>query len=142
VPYLTKNVTWFPWHPINVSFVVGLYYSAYYLRMEKKWAGLIGSTLIMVCVFSAHKFIHMNCCDPLQSAICIQVIGWGAQFLGHYAFEGRAPALFDNVMQAFVMAPFFVLLEVLFFCGYRKDLQRSLSRKVDREIANFQRSRK
>jgi uncharacterized membrane protein YGL010W len=32
--------------------------------------------------------------------------------------QGRAPALLDNLAQAFLMAPYFVLLEVLFqpFC--------------------------
>jgi 2-hydroxy fatty acid dioxygenase len=35
-----------------------------------------------------------------------------AQFVGHGVFEGRQPALLDNLFQAFFMAPIFVLLEV------------------------------
>jgi uncharacterized membrane protein YGL010W len=47
---------------------------------------------------------------------------------------GRAPALLDNVFQAFLQAPFFVWLEVLFKLGYRKDLQKSLDKEVTREL--------
>lgn len=41
-----------------------------------------------------------------------QAFCWVAQFVGHGVFEGRAPALLDNLFQAFFMAPVFVLLEV------------------------------
>jgi uncharacterized membrane protein YGL010W len=42
----------------------------------------------------------------------VQVGCWLAQFLGHGLLEGRSPALLDNLLQAFFMAPVFVLLEV------------------------------
>ncbi|CAH2040795.1 unnamed protein product [Thlaspi arvense] len=42
-----------------------------------------------------------------------QVACWTGQFIGHGVFEKRAPALLDNLSQAFLMAPFFVLLEAL-----------------------------
>lgn len=35
------------------------------------------------------------------------------------------------------MAPFFVLLEVLFMLGYRPDFQKQIWKKVDKEIAKF-----
>jgi uncharacterized membrane protein YGL010W len=41
----------------------------------------------------------------------LQVAGWVAQFVGHGVFEGRAPALLDNLVQAFFMAPIFVIME-------------------------------
>lgn len=48
----------------------------------------------------------------------MQVLCWVAQFVGHGVFEGRAPALLDNLFQAFFMAPVFVILEVrLIFVG-------------------------
>ena len=27
------------------------------------------------------------------------LLGWTAQFIGHFVFEGRRPALFDNLLQ-------------------------------------------
>lgn len=72
----------------------------------------------------------------------VQIVCWTGQFIGHGVFEvsycyinsisnlnisyinvseneiihfqKRAPALLDNLIQAFVMGPFFVLLEVLY----------------------------
>nr|XP_043624932.1 2-hydroxy-palmitic acid dioxygenase MPO1-like isoform X2 [Erigeron canadensis] len=45
--------------------------------------------------------------------LVVQLVSWIAQFIGHGVFEGRAPALLDNILQAFLMAPFFVLFEAL-----------------------------
>ncbi|KAJ6357311.1 hypothetical protein OIU78_005217 [Salix suchowensis] len=47
------------------------------------------------------------------AVLVAQIICWTGQFIGHGVFEKRAPALLDNLVQAFVMAPFFVLLEAL-----------------------------
>ena len=41
----------------------------------------------------------------------------GIQLLGHY-FEGKRPALTDNLMQIF-KAPLFLIVEVLFLLGFR-----------------------
>ncbi|XP_052878339.1 2-hydroxy-palmitic acid dioxygenase mpo1-like [Gossypium arboreum] len=49
----------------------------------------------------------------IQVVLVSQLLCWTGQFLGHGMFEKRAPALLDNLVQAFLMAPFFVLLEVL-----------------------------
>ena len=50
----------------------------------------------------------------LPFILSLFTFGWIAQFIGHGVFEGKAPALFDNLVQALVSAPFFVHLEVLF----------------------------
>ena len=41
---------------------------------------------------------------------------------GH-AFEGRRPALADNLFQAFI-GPMFIMTEVLMMLGFRRDLAR------------------
>ncbi|XP_052878426.1 2-hydroxy-palmitic acid dioxygenase mpo1-like isoform X2 [Gossypium arboreum] len=51
--------------------------------------------------------------------LAVQLFCWIGQFIGHGVFEKRAPALLDNLVQAFIMAPFFVLFEALqTFFGY------------------------
>jgi uncharacterized membrane protein YGL010W len=64
----------------------------------------------------------------------VNIACWIAQFLGHGKFEGRAPALLDNLVQALFLAPFFVWFEILFTLGYRPDLKRRLDKAVDEEI--------
>lgn len=36
--------------------------------------------------------------DGIRNAIIVQVVSWIAQFLGHGLVEGRAPAVFDNII--------------------------------------------
>lgn len=46
--------------------------------------------------------------------IAVEVFAWIAQFVGHGVYEGRAPALLDNLLQALVLAPFFE--QCMLFC--------------------------
>lgn len=55
-----------------------------------------------------------------------QIVGWGAQFYGHFVFEKDRPALFDNLFQALVSAPLFVVADVFFEFGLRRDLQEQV----------------
>ena len=48
--------------------------------------------------------------------------GWALQLLGHY-YEGRRPALVDNIWQIFV-APVFLMLEVFAMLGWKRDVLR------------------
>jgi uncharacterized membrane protein YGL010W len=51
--------------------------------------------------------------------------GWAVQLLGH-GFEGRRPALVDNLLQIF-NAPLFLTAEVLFLLGFRQDLRGAVA---------------
>jgi uncharacterized membrane protein YGL010W len=75
-------------------------------------------------------------------AIVVEIVAWIAQFVGHGAFEGRAPALLDNLVQALFLAPFFVFMELLFMCGYRPELQKRVEEAVDKEIKKFKGEKK
>lgn len=50
--------------------------------------------------------------------------GWIIQLVGH-VFEGRKPALADNLFQIFV-APIFLAAEVFFVLGYKPELQKRM----------------
>jgi uncharacterized membrane protein YGL010W len=76
-----------------------------------------------------------------QVALLLHVAGWIAQFAGHYIWEKRAPALFDSLLQAIFIAPFFVWLECLFFFGYKKDLQSKVKGNAAKDIAAFRKLR-
>jgi uncharacterized membrane protein YGL010W len=52
--------------------------------------------------------------------------GWALQLWGH-VFEGRKPALADNLFQIFV-APIFLAAEVFFALGYKPALRREVER--------------
>ena len=52
-------------------------------------------------------------------------------------YTGRAPALIDSWDQAFLTAPLFVLLEVMFFFGYRKEFHDRIMVQVEKNIKEF-----
>ncbi|WRT64071.1 uncharacterized protein IL334_000999 [Kwoniella shivajii] len=68
---------------------------------------------------------------------------WIAQFIGHGVFERRAPALFNNLVQALVLAPFFVHLEALFaLFDYKPDLHKEIKNKAGIKIRDMNRAAK
>lgn len=64
------------------------------------------------------------------------VVGWIIQFVGH-GFEGRRPALFDNLLQIFV-APAFLIAEVLFRMGLETRLKAEVSRRSHKYLPSGQ----
>lgn len=70
--------------------------------------------------------------DPFMSflvIIVVQVVGWGLQIFMHKVFEHNAPAVADNVLLIFA-APLFVVVEVMFWLGYKKDTYEAIKREL------------
>lgn len=67
----------------------------------------------------------------------IHIIAWLAQFYGHGVYEGRSPALLDNLFGAIVMAPLFVTMEVAFFFGYKPKFHARINEIVAENIKKF-----
>src|SRR6266704_1462862 len=54
--------------------------------------------------------------------------GWALQLVGH-AFEGRKPALADNLFQIFI-APIFLVAEVFFALGLKRDVRKKIEERL------------
>ena len=54
--------------------------------------------------------------------------GWALQLWGH-VYEGRKPALVDNLFQIFV-APIFLAAEIFFALGYRPQLHQAVQKRA------------
>lgn len=55
------------------------------------------------------------------------VVGWVLQFVGHH-FEGKKPAFADDII-GLLQGPLFLLAELLFALGWRKDLQAEIEHR-------------
>lgn len=64
------------------------------------------------------------------------IVGWAAQFIGHGVFEKRKPALMDNLLLTMV-APDFVIIEIMFYLGYKKEMQAKCQKDIDANIKAF-----
>lgn len=122
--------------PLNVGTVGAILYSGLYVLMEPVAGALITPFLIGGAAVANHLTSTYGA-TANNWAIAVHVVCWLAQFVGHGAFEGRAPALLDNLVQALFLAPFFVWFEILFSLGYRPDLKRRVNKAVEEQIKKF-----
>merc|ERR1711953_213414 len=125
---------------INAALVIALIYILCYIVMEP-FAGTLGALLVYYLTTQSAKLValdtHINEIPIWKIALAIHVVCWIPQFIGHGVFEGRAPALIDSWDQAFLTAPLFVLLEVMFFFGYRKEFHDRIMVQVEKNIKEF-----
>lgn len=139
----------FPGHEyvvFNFSFFLAAFYAFYFITLDRK-AGWLAALFSLSCWISANAFVdHLGGTLAWKVALVLHGFAWLNQFLGHGVFQGQAPALLDNIAQAVLMAPFFVVFELLigFFRhepspGFSRNLaakvkyERELSRKRMKE---------
>ena len=124
---------------INYSLPVLFFYFVFYLLIELP--GIIGPICAIFVILTGiltHqiKEIYPN---SYKIGLIIHILAWLAQFYGHGVYEGRSPALLDNLFGAIVMAPLFVTMEVAFFLGYKKDFHKRINILVKENIKEFKR---
>lgn len=88
-----------------------LVYIALYVLLDPV-AGALYAPLLLGGTALAKYLVGTYGSVVVYWGIGIHVASWIAQFVGHGKFEGRAPALLDNLFQAVFLAPFFVWIEV------------------------------
>lgn len=125
-----------PYLPINLGTVAAFLYATLYVLMEPVAGGLI-APFIMAGVAWGNHLTSTYGATANWAAVGVHIFSWIIQFIGHGKFEGRAPALFDNLVQALFLAPMFVWLEVLFYFGYRPELKKRLDKGVAEQIAKW-----
>lgn len=83
--------------------------------------GLIMAALMGPAVYAAEALAGALGPSSTVTAFAVLFIGgWALQFLGHH-YEGKRPAMADNVFQGFI-GPMFLVTEILVASGYRADL--------------------
>merc|ERR1711962_942710 len=126
--------------PLTAATIVTIIYVVSYICMEPVVGGL-GAILVMALNQWTFDLVQDN--SPVfglplwKAVLAFHVFCWIVQFIGHGVFEGRAPALLDSWDQAFITAPLFVLLEVAFFFGYRRNFYEECMKEVEENLAVF-----
>lgn len=108
--------------PVTVAMVFVGAILVWYLLMDFA-IGLAATALFTLLMISAIELNNaLGAGDAAIVAGIVFVASWVFQFLGHGVWEKRRPALFDNLFQTLV-APSFVIAEVAFGLGLKKDLE-------------------
>ena len=129
-----------PYLEPNAGTIVAFVYSALYVLMEP-----VAGTALVPFIMGGTAFCNYltQNFNPIATyvAVGLHIFSWIAQFVGHGKFEGRAPALLDNIVQAVFLAPLFVWIEILFMFGYRPELKSRLDKAVEVEITKWKQSK-
>ncbi|KAI9329674.1 hypothetical protein DFJ73DRAFT_664975 [Zopfochytrium polystomum] len=130
--------------PLNLSLLLTLVYAGYYIILEPQ-TGLMFMPILLTMCSTANAFQRADLggeLSPNVAAGLLHASSWVFQFLGHGLAERRAPALFDNLLQALVLAPFFVFFELLFSVGYKPKLAADFEKITVKRIAAWKASSK
>jgi uncharacterized membrane protein YGL010W len=123
--------------PLNIGTIAAILYSAFYVLLEPVAGSILAPIVLGITAWGNHLTSSIDASTTNKVMIVLNIASWIMQFVGHGAFEGRAPALLDNLVQALFLAPFFVWMEVLFFFGYRPELRARVEKAVIKEIEKF-----
>lgn len=126
--------------PYLQAFII-LSYSLYYIRLNVV-AGLI-STVYLFCVGAICKyylFINFDQSSVILYALLIHLVCWTIQFYGHFKYENNKPAVFDNLIQPLVLAPYFVVFEILWYFGYCLELKKSVLKSSKKNASTASKS--
>lgn len=88
----------------NIGRLLSHIYCIYYFTYG--WYQGLVMLVYFTWIEAAYYYIHDNIPRKYFLAFCMFALGWTMQFIGH-AIEGRKPALFDSLSQAFTAAPLF-----------------------------------
>jgi len=105
---------------VTAAMVLAAAVLAYYFVLD---LALATAMLVVLCVliWIAEAIAALGPAPAWSWFAGLFLGGWILQLAGH-AFEGRRPALVDNVFQIF-MAPIFLAAEVFFALGYKPHLK-------------------
>jgi len=113
--------------PITVALLGAIWTLAYYFRLDARY-GLAMSVFMILCVLVGTEAAQASTALWLSAGLGLFVVGWIIQFIGHY-YEGRKPAFVDDLM-GLIIGPLFVLAELGFVFGLRKDVEQAVEREA------------
>ena len=101
----------------------------YYLRLDLRF-GLAMAGLLMAMQMVGLNLAALPTGQWLGWGLGLFVVGWIIQFVGHW-FEGRKPAFVDD-LKSLLVGPLFVVAEVAFLLGLRREVQAAISASAPR----------
>ena len=113
--------------PLSAALVVTLALLLYYLVLDVP-LGLAMVAVFALMLWGAELIAQASLAAGFAWFLALFVGGWALQLWGH-VYEGRKPALADNLFQVFV-APIFLAAEAFFALGYKPRLHEAVQRRA------------
>jgi 2-hydroxy fatty acid dioxygenase len=125
---------------VNAGALAVLIYSLDYLSLDL-FFGVISTPIMVYLNVKSTDYLDESGSHGLLIYWGIQIFSWLIQFVGHGVFEHRAPALLENLNQALLLAPLFVMFEIANLFGFRKDIMKEVDELVKPEVEQFRAER-
>ncbi|RZL01649.1 MAG: DUF962 domain-containing protein [Rubrivivax sp.] len=112
---------------LNPGMVIATLLALYYLKLDLRMGAVMAVVLALgldVALYTA----PLATGAWLGLGLGLFVVGWVIQFLGHH-YEGRKPAFVDDLI-GLIIGPLFVLAEVAFLLGLRKEVEAAIEQKA------------
>jgi uncharacterized membrane protein YGL010W len=110
---------------LSPALLLALVSAVFYLRLDLRF-GIVMSIQLGLSVAVAAAVAAAPTMFWLTSGLGLFLIGWVIQFIGHF-YEGRKPAFVDDIM-GLMIGPLFVMAELGFLFGLRKEVQAQIER--------------
>ena len=112
---------------LSAALVVTSVLLPYYVILDVP-LGLASCVAFALMLWGADMLSQLPLMASAAWFLALFVVGWALQLWGH-VYEGRKPALVDNLFQVFV-APIFLAAEVFFALGYKPRLHEAVQRRA------------
>jgi len=122
-------LSWLRLEGVTAAMVITAALLAYYLALDL-WLGLAMCVVMGALLWIAQLLADQGAFAGWIWFAILFVGGWILQLVGH-VFEGRKPALADNLFQIFV-APIFLCAELFFALGYKPQLHSAVQERARR----------
>ncbi len=108
---------------LSPALLVAVIATLFYLKLDVALGAVMG-LLLAGCLVLGQQVALLSTTEWLLWGVGLFVVGWVFQFIGHY-FEGRKPAFVDDIM-GLAIGPLFVVAEVVFMLGLKKQLHQAI----------------
>ncbi|HEX7053790.1 MAG TPA: Mpo1-like protein [Burkholderiales bacterium] len=115
--------------PLTAAMALAFVVLAYYLLLDVP-LGLAMTAVTLTLLWLGHQIAALGAGPGWTWFAVLFVGGWILQLVGH-VYEGRRPALADNLFQIFV-APIFLCAEIFFALGYKPGLHQAVQERARR----------
>jgi uncharacterized membrane protein YGL010W len=120
-------LSWLSFEGVSAAMVITAALLAYYLALDI-WLGLAMCVVMGTLLWTGQFIADEGAFAGWTWFAILFVGGWILQLVGH-VFEGRKPALADNLFQIFV-APIFLCAELFFALGYKPRLHSAVEERA------------
>ena len=138
---LSSRLSGRDFNDFNYSTLFPIFIFIYYTYVDSKLGFFTGLQYLLLDHLISKVSFGFSGISDFQIILFIHIFGWISQFIGHGVYEGRKPALMDNLLLT-LNAPIFVNIEILYYTvGYKNEEINETKKYIIQDIKNYRSKR-